>query len=301
MAELVMVHGIGPAEQTGDQLREEWTRALVRTLRKEGREAVADRLDDGAVSVGMAYYRHLYAPYVPRDDFDVRLPARIEATGTEVGLDLAGNIVRHASDTRDAEAAAYALEELNAEVGPEQGPLAPLRMTVALLSRLGPVARSGFAALSSTGAFHLGQVAAYLEDERVREGAVQAVLSQVTPDTKAVLAHSLGTVVAYEALHRLDQPLPLLVTFGSPLGLRSILKGRLTPQPMRSPAHLKRWVNVADGDDFIVATLRLRTLFPEDDAVLERTRKVRNRNFDPHGATEYLGRWETVEPLADLL
>ncbi|SEC06362.1 hypothetical protein [Streptomyces sp. TLI_105] len=147
----------------------------------------------------------------------------------------------------------------------------------------------------------LGQVAAYLEDERVREGAIEAVLSQVTPDTKAVLAHSLGTVVAYEALHRLDGPLPLLVTFGSPLGLRSILKGRLRPLPMRSPAHLKRWVNVADGDDFIVATLRLRRLLPEDDAVLERTRRVRNRNFDPHGATEYLSRWETVEPLADLL
>ncbi|WP_051844335.1 hypothetical protein [Streptomyces globisporus] len=301
MAELVMVHGIGPVDQTGEQLREEWTRVLARTLREEGCEDVADRLDRGAVSVGMAYYRHLYAPYVPRDDFEVRLPIPIEVTGTEVGLDIAANIVRHASDSRDADEAAYALEELNAEVGAEQGPLAPLRMTVALLSRLGPVARSGFAAVSSTGAFHLGQVAAYLEDERVREGAIEAVLSQVTPDTKAVLAHSLGTVVAYEALHRLDRPLPLLVTFGSPLGLRSILKGRLRPQPMRSPAHLKRWVNVADGDDFIVATLRLRRLLPDDDAVLERTRRVKNRNFDPHGATEYLSRWETVEPLADLL
>lgn len=301
MAELVMVHGIGPDDETEHRLREDWTRALARTLRNNDRGEAADRLDSGAVTVDMAYYRHLYRDYVPQDDFDVRLPAPIAATGVEVARDIIDNICRHASDPEDSEEAAQALEELTVEVGPEQGPLEPLRMFVSMMGRLGPIARSGFAALSSTGAFHLGQVAAYLDDERVREGAIEAVLSRVTPDTKVVLAHSLGTVVAYEALHRLEQPLPLLVTFGSPLGLRSIIRGRLRPQPLRSPAHLKRWVNVADRDDFIVATLRLRRLFPKDDAVLERTRRVSNRNFDPHAATEYLSRWETVEPLAELL
>jgi hypothetical protein len=301
MAELVMVHGIGPEDETEQRLREGWTRALARTLRDNGCAEAADRIEGGAVTVGMAYYRHLYQDYVPHDDFGVRLPAPIAATSEEVALDIIDNIRRHASDPDDSNEAADALEELTVDVGPEQGPLWPLRMLVSMMGRLGPIARSGFAALSSTGAFHLGQVAAYLDDERVREGAIEAVLSRVTTDTKAVLAHSLGTVVAYEALHRLDQPLPLLVTFGSPLGLRSIMGGRLRPQPLRSPAHLKRWVNVADRDDFIVATLKLRKLFPEDDAVLERTRRVSNRDFDPHAAAEYLSRWETVEPLAELL
>ncbi|MFF5444024.1 hypothetical protein [Streptomyces sp. NPDC012888] len=301
MAELVMVHGIGPGDETEQRLRENWTRALARTLRGNDRAGAADRLEGGAVTVSMAYYRDLYRPYAPRDDFDVPLPAPMAVTGEQVARDIIDNISRHASDPRDSERAAHALEELTVDVGPEQGPYAPLRMLISVMGRLGPVARSGFAALSSTGAFHLGQVAAYLDDERVREGAIDAVLSQVTPDTRVVLAHSLGTVVAYEALHRLEQPLPLLVTFGSPLGLRSIVHRRLRPQPLRSPAHLKRWVNVADRDDFIVATLRLRSLFPDDDAVLERTRHVRNRNSDPHAATEYLSRWETVEPLADLL
>ncbi|MET9359055.1 hypothetical protein ABZY14_40060 [Streptomyces sp. NPDC006617] len=301
MAELVMVHGIGPEGETEQQLREDWTRTLARTLRANGHGRAADRLDDGALTVAMAYYRHLYRDYVPHDDFDVPLPPPIAVTGEGVARDIIDNIRRHASDPGDSDEAADALEELSVEVGAEQGPLEPLRMFISMMGRLGPIARSGFAALTSTGAFHLGQVAAYLDDERVREGAIEATLARVTPDTKAVLAHSLGTVVAYEALHRLDQPLPLLVTFGSPLGLRSIIRGRLRPQPLRSPAHLKRWVNVADRDDFIVATLRLRKLFPEDDAVLERTRRVSNRDFDPHAATEYLSRWETVEPLAELL
>ncbi|MFF2777684.1 hypothetical protein ACFVU3_22555 [Streptomyces sp. NPDC058052] len=301
MAELVMVHGIGPVGETEQELREEWTRTLARTLRDKERVEVADRLERGVVTVDMAYYRDLYRPYVPRDEFDVTLPPQVAATGAAYAQDVIGNISRHASDPRDSEEAADALEELTLDVGPEQGPLEPFRMFVSMMGSLGPIARSGFAALSGRGAFHLGQVAAYLDDERVREGAIEAVLSRVTPDTKVVLAHSLGTVVAFEALHRLDQPLPLLVTFGSPLGLRSIIRGRLRPQPLRTPPQVKRWVNVADRDDFIVATLRLRTLFPDDDAVLERTRTVRNSNFDPHAAKEYLGRWETVEPLADLL
>ncbi|MFJ5557890.1 hypothetical protein ACIQCD_10795 [Streptomyces sp. NPDC093250] len=301
MAELVMVHGIGPEEETEEQLRADWIRALARTLRANGRAEQATRLEDGSVSAAMVHYRHLYAPYVPHDDWDMPLPEPMAATGEYVAADIMENIQQNASDPAARAEAARALEDLRAEVGPEQGPVELLRMFVAMLGRLGPVARSGFAALSSTGVFHLGQVAAYLDDGTVREGAIGAVLSRVTPDTKVVLAHSLGTVVAYEALHRLEQPLPLLVTFGSPLGLRSIIHRRLRPQPLRTPSHLKRWVNVADRDDFIVATLRLRTLFPDNDAVLERTRLVKNRNTNPHAAVEYLKHWQTVEPLAELL
>ncbi|MEE1672145.1 hypothetical protein RCR19_42820 (plasmid) [Streptomyces sp. WAC07094] len=301
MAELVMVHGIGPEDETEQGLRGDWTRALARSLRDNGRAEHADRLDGGSVSLGMAYYRHLFASYVPQDDYDVPLSVKMAATGEEVAKDIIDNIRNHASNPADKVQAARALEELDAELGPVQGPYAPLRMLVSMLGRLGPVARSGFAALSRTGVFHLGQVAAYLHDETVREGAIEAVLSQVSPDTKAVVAHSLGTVVAYEALHRLEQPLPLLLTFGSPLGLRSIIRGRLRPQPLSSPSHVKRWVNVADRDDYIVATLRLRTLLPDADTVLERTRLVKNRNSRPHSAVEYLKHWQTVEPLAELL
>ena len=301
MADVVMVHGIGPEEETEEQLRDDWMRALARTLRDNGRAEQAARLEDGSVSTAMAYYRHLYAPYVPRDDWDMPLPDPMVATGEEVAVDIMDNIQQHASDPAARAEAARALDELRAEVGPEQGPAELLRMFVAVLGRLGPVARSGFAALSSMGVFHLGQVAAYLDDEAVREDAIEAVLSRVAPDTKVVLAHSLGTIVAYEALHRLEQPLPLLITFGSPLGLRSIIRRRLRPQPLRSPGHLKRWVNVADRDDFIVSTLRLRTLFPDNDAVLERTRLVKNRNTNPHAAVEYLKHWETVEPLGQLV
>ncbi|MGW2179883.1 hypothetical protein ACWCXX_17625 [Streptomyces sp. NPDC001732] len=301
MAELVMVHGIGPEDETEEQLRADWVRALARTLRDNGHRERADRIEDGSTTVAMAHYRGLFAPYVPQDDWDVPFPEQMALTSETVGENIMDNIHRHASDPADSAEAARELTGLRAEVGPEQGPYAPVRLVVAMLGRLGPVARSGFAALSSTGVFHLGQVAAYLDDESIRERAIESVLSRVTADTRAVVAHSLGTVVAYEALHRLDRPLPLLVTFGSPLGLRSIIRERLRPRPLRTPDHIERWVNVADRDDYIVSTLRLRTLFPDTDDVLERTRLVKNANSDPHAAVEYLKHWETVEPLAQVL
>ncbi|MFF4473507.1 hypothetical protein ACFYZ3_28540 [Streptomyces sp. NPDC001599] len=94
-----------------------------------------------------------------------------------VARDIIANIRRHASDPGDSDEAADALAELSVEVGPEQEPLEPPRMFIPTTGRLGPIARSGFAALTSTGAFHLGHVAAYLHDERVREGAIEATSS----------------------------------------------------------------------------------------------------------------------------
>ncbi|ONI91805.1 hypothetical protein ALI22I_06880 [Saccharothrix sp. ALI-22-I] len=43
-----------------------------------------------------------------------------------------------------------------------------------------------------------------------------------------VVAHSLGTVVAFEALHRVDQPVDLLITLGSPLGMHGVLENHAT-------------------------------------------------------------------------
>jgi hypothetical protein len=45
----------------------------------------------------------------------------------------------------------------------------------------------------------LSQLARYFTDDSVREHAQQQVVAHVGPDTRIVIAHSLGSVVAYEA------------------------------------------------------------------------------------------------------
>lgn len=79
-----------------------------------------------------------------------------------------------------------------------------------------------------------------------------------------VVSHSLGSVIAYEACHLLDRPLPLLVTLGSPLGLKTVVYDKLRPAPPTFPSQVAHWVNVADRDDIMAARLQLAAMFPGD-------------------------------------
>jgi hypothetical protein len=81
--------------------------------------------------------------------------------------------------------------------------------------------------------FGLKQVKAYLTDDTIRRAATHRVEDAITNDTRVVVAHSLGTVVAYEALcAHPEWPVHTFVTLGSPLGIRMQLTVR---QAFRNP------------------------------------------------------------------
>jgi pimeloyl-ACP methyl ester carboxylesterase len=66
---------------------------------------------------------------------------------------------------------------------------------------------------------------------------------------RVVLAHSLGSVVAFEALHTYPRlSVDLLVTLGSPLAMAGTVLERLAV-PHARPAGVRQWVNVADVGD----------------------------------------------------
>lgn len=302
VAEVVFIHGIGPLEEPAQELHTAWRAALAETLRRAEETEAATALEGNRISTAMAYYRDLFDPYVPRDEWDQRLPEEMTDTAGQVGLNCLENIAAHATRPEDREEATHELTPFREDLGPEQGPLELFRVVAGSLGRCGPVARSVFGALKATVVSNLAQVAAYLDDERIREQAQQALLAEIGPETRAVYAHSLGSVVAYEALHQLRQPLPLLVTFGSPLGMRTIIRERLRPQPPHVPATLRRWVNVADRDDYIVASLDLRKVVSDESSeILEKTLLVRNPGLDAHPAVKYLGHKRTARPLAEAL
>ncbi|MGH8901528.1 MAG: alpha/beta fold hydrolase [Egibacteraceae bacterium] len=149
----------------------------------------------------------------------------------------------------------------------------------------------------------LTQVTRYLTDEQVRNYALAQVTKLVGSETNVLLGHSLGSVVAYEAAHRLNRPLPLLITLGSPLGLRTIVYERLQPQPPSFPPAVSRWVNLAGRDDFIAAAPDLTALFPS-------TRRAHTRfeggwtvdtGAKPHDAAFYLTKQETGRPVGQTL
>ena len=99
----------------------------------------------------------------------------------------------------------------------------------------------------------LAQAAAYLEKDDIRHQARGRLEAAIGPDTEVVIAHSLGTVVAYETLCRHPEwRITGLVTMGSPLGGEMILH-MLDPAPVGGrggfPAGVERWVNVRNADD----------------------------------------------------
>jgi hypothetical protein len=103
-----------------------------------------------------------------------------------------------------------------------------------------------------------------------------------------VVAHSLGTVVAYKMLKEMAQgvgwKVPLFVTLGSPLGVTAIRK-RL--QPLSHPAFVGKWFNAMDERDVVA-------LYPLDKnnfgirPPIENKTDVDNFTENRHGIEGYL-------------
>jgi hypothetical protein len=99
----------------------------------------------------------------------------------------------------------------------------------------------------------LAQAAAYLREPSLRRAARARMEAAVSADTRIVVAHSLGTIVSYEALcAHPTWPVTDYVTIGCPLA-GDIIRDRLDPCPSEGvspwPGSVVRWTNVMDPDD----------------------------------------------------
>ena len=113
-----------------------------------------------------------------------------------------------------------------------------------------------------------------------------------------VIAHSQGSMVAYDALSTLTQAdgveIDLLITIGSPLGLKEVQDQLKTitnqKKGLRVPPIVKRWVNVADPLDPVCADKRLAGDYSPTDGV--RVEDIVQWNADsprdPHSGSGYL-------------
>jgi len=116
----------------------------------------------------------------------------------------------------------------------------------------------------------LTQVIRYMKEPETREEAKSAVHKVVTEDTCVLLGHSLGSVVAYEALHTYGgKPnwanVKTFITLGSPLGIPNLIFDALEPKPLngegRWPPGISKWTNVSDDGDIVALEKKLATRF----------------------------------------
>ncbi|MFD3310255.1 hypothetical protein [Streptomyces sp. NPDC058694] len=154
------------------------------------------------------------------------------------------------------------------------------------------------------------EVAVYLrtDDAPERTGSREEVAARIAGHRpQVVIAHSLGSVVAYEALHAHPGLQPeLFLTLGSPLALPRVVFGRLTPAPRpvgrvslgaRLPGRT-RWVNIADPGDPVVVPPQLGHHF--DGIALDHTTVI-GPLFRFHHAANYLQSATTAATLAPYL
>ena len=299
MAEIVFVHGIANEQLGADMLESAWRAQLAGGMRVAGHRDLADRVvrdrsAPEALDARMAFYGYLFLERGQQGADTGELGAEAQALAAE----WLRNVAERSRDAEERDEASRAIASSSTE-DVAQGTGAVAGGLIRGLTRVSWFADPIFGA---TAFVHkaLRQVTRYLQDPHIRPKAQELVLDLIGPETRVIIAHSLGTVVAWEALHRRPASLPLFLTLGSPLGLRHVIYDKLWPHPPTFPPGVERWVNVADRDDFIASEPNLAKLFPRSKGAIgqfDGTWTVDN-GASPHNAEFYLGKEMIGEAVA---
>nr|WP_042196286.1 hypothetical protein [Kibdelosporangium sp. MJ126-NF4]CEL22520.1 hypothetical protein [Kibdelosporangium sp. MJ126-NF4]CTQ89376.1 hypothetical protein [Kibdelosporangium sp. MJ126-NF4] len=306
---LVFVHGIGGPRQV-DQERHRWTAALADGMRKAGHSDIAEDLaNSDSPEIEFAYYGDLFTtPHAQGGDASLSATNELQLV-SELFTQILAEL--ETGDERLRLIVERATEELHPH-GTPQGAGDVLRRLInaaTTLLSVGPFALAGQWLSARLLVRDLAQVARYLAraepdedgstlDRRVRD-RVDAALGD---DPAIVVAHSLGSVVSYEVLHCRRREIPLLVTLGSPLLMRSVVWPRVRPQPPRTPEQVRRWANFWDRDDIIVARPRLEAdMLANSLGVLPASGRVDSDGAWVHTATKYLAHADVGGPVAETI
>jgi pimeloyl-ACP methyl ester carboxylesterase len=304
---LVFVHGIGGPRESDAELAV-WTDALADGADRAGHPRFAKDLADRSIDVVFANYSDLFGAEGAQGGAEGETDEVAAALTVELFRQLLEDHLAADPGPAEREALTHALEQV-APQGAAQGLGAVLRRTVNAATTLlgapafGPVGRwvAGRFLVAD-----LAQVGRYLArgdldlhrgtlDQRIRARVVE----RLGDGPVVVVAHSLGSVVAYETLHAHPVPAPLLVTIGSPLALRSVVLPRILPRPPRTPDCVGRWCNFWDRDDVVVARPQLDADFPPNAAgAAPVTDRIDSDGIWVHTATKYLAKAAVAGPVA---
>lgn len=298
----MFVHGIGGVRDL-EQERASWLAALREGAAAGGCPAAAGRVLDEAVFVD---YSTLFLDLETQGQ-----PADLYAADADLLLELVRGMVAELAGEDPVSERVLADVTVQLNGAERQGPGDVVRTLVNVLTtmlQLPGLRQAGQWAGGRQLLGHLAQVARYLRrgeadsagstlDARIR-AKVHASLDGPT----VVVAHSLGSVVAFESLHERPTPVSLLVTLGSPLAMSTLVWQRLVPHPPRTPESVGRWLNFWDRDDIVVARPRLeKRIQPSSAGVVPVSSLVSSPGLWVHSATKYLRQGVVAAPVIEAL
>ncbi|VVO68818.1 hypothetical protein PS850_01218 [Pseudomonas fluorescens] len=271
---IVFIHGRDQQGRDPEMLKSSWLEALRRGANSLGR-TLPDDLD-----VTFPFYGDVLDRFA--NDFDIPLTSEIQARG-QVDEEFLVFQAEFAESIRQQ--AGITDAEVDAEYGNNPNPRGPLNWQwVQATLRAIDKNSSGM----SQGALErfTRDVFLYVTRAGLRDAIDQIVIDKLSDQPTLIVSHSLGTVVAYSVLRR-DQStghVPLLVTLGSPLAVRSV---RDQFRPLGYPVSVSDWYNAFDTRDVV-------SLYPLDGAnfpvsgTIENNSTVRNHTDNRHGIDGYL-------------
>ncbi|OIJ95037.1 hypothetical protein BIV24_09730 [Streptomyces colonosanans] len=312
----MFVHGIGGL-RNAEAEREQWLRALATGVRAAGQAELVSALTQGWLAeVRFADYSDLFNT---RGAQGGALGSELDPSDEQVLSGLLEAMVDELTEqyppdsgTRDAtviEQARHHVDALSSgshAQGVGEFARRLVWVTTTLLQL--PGLRQGAQwANGRAFALYLSQVARYLNRHGDRAALGSAIRSRVLEGLDparplVVVSHSLGTVVAYEALHDYEGPVALWVTLGSPLALGGVVLQRLVPRPPSCPEGVGVWHNFWDRNDVVVGRPQLADwIAPSSRGVKAQTAPVKSGGVWTHTATRYLEHAEVAGPIVKAL
>jgi hypothetical protein len=279
MRQLVFVHGRAQEHKDAIALKGEWIAALGQGLAKSGLE-----LPIAETAVRFPYYGQAL--------FDL-------VSGVPAGQ-AAEVIVRGVeSDVEEHAFAQAILDEVQTKAGITDDQIASVvegnvvergafnwkwvQGVLRAIDRYVPLGSGASIALFTHDVYH------YLRNPGLRdtiEAGVRQGFERGVPSV--VVAHSLGTVVAYNLLRRegaaMGWEVPLLVTVGSPLAITAIKRALA---PVKHPECVGHWFNALDERDVVALYPLDGGHFPIHPGIENKT-DVRNHTENRHGIAGYL-------------
>jgi len=252
LALVVAVHGIGQQFKADTVIHDEWWPSLRGGLRLAG----GDLSDPNKLAC--AFYGNLFR----QKNTLPAAPGRGPATLDDDEIALLEVLWEAAADAEPARVP-----------GPAHYQTSPTMVaTPQFVQRaLNALSRSTFCSGIAQNMFvgDLKQVVRYFRDSDLRKNAISSVTNLISNETRVVIGHSLGSVVAYEALCRRASQVKSFVSIGSPLGMPNVIFNRLKPPPDLFgvgvwPPGISQWTNISDVGDLVANPKRLQPLFGGD-------------------------------------
>lgn len=290
MRQLIFIHGRSQEDKDAKSLKNEWIAAWEKGLAKSG---LTNPLPDEQIR--FPYYgntlRDLVAGMTAEQAAQVIVKGAAPGGAEEQFMRAMITELARKAGVSEAEILAELSEDVIAR-GPQNWGW--VQGILSAIDKVKPVSAKLVSLITK-------DVYKYLHNASIAAPIDTGVRGAVIADCEAVVvAHSLGTVVAYNVLMERDGKMlgckvPLLVTLGSPLAV-TVIENKLRPHTF--PKSVGAWYNAMDPDDVV----SLHSLTPDHFNVgkpIENKTNIDNWTDNQHGIAGYLDDQEVAKKIYD--